>query len=349
MKKIIFIIFIILLSTSAFSLGNHKIMVYQSGNVTINTSLITGTKLSCNDVVDASYNVCTGGGAGSNYTNSSPISLIGSTFGLSECPTGEIYKFNTTGTSEWECSEDQSGVGVRWDLNTTTIVNQTNKITINRTTEDSFYYRKTEVSNLFVNRTDWTTHDNYPAACTAGEYVTQIGDTLTCSIPPGTMDKWDINTTSIVNQTGQLTINRTTEDSFYYRKSEVSNLFVNRTDWTTHDNYPAACTGIQLVQGLGDTLTCVNPVGNSTETIQDVTGGMVSGNSEVNIDVTYDDTNGKLDFKVDQLWVNSTGGTFTGEIQVKNITFEEDTTNHKIWDNTTCVIIRGDTSQLEIC
>ena len=33
-----------------------------------------------------------------------------------------------------------------------------------------------------------------------------------------------------------------------------------------------------------------------TEAIQDVVGGMVSSNTETNIDVTYDDTNGKLDF-----------------------------------------------------
>lgn len=34
------------------------------------------------------------------------------------------------------------------------------------------------------------------------------------------------------------------------------------------------------------------------EMIQDIVGGMVSGNTETNITVTYDDTNGKLDFNV---------------------------------------------------
>jgi hypothetical protein len=31
----------------------------------------------------------------------------------------------------------------------------------------------------------WTQHNSYPAACSAGEYVTAIGDTLTCSTPAG--------------------------------------------------------------------------------------------------------------------------------------------------------------------
>lgn len=36
----------------------------------------------------------------------------------------------------------------------------------------------------------------------------------------------------------------------------------------------------------------------TTEDVQDIVGGMVSGNSETGISVTYDDTNGKLDFAV---------------------------------------------------
>jgi hypothetical protein len=31
----------------------------------------------------------------------------------------------------------------------------------------------------------WTVHDSYPAACAAGEYVSAIGDTNTCSVPAG--------------------------------------------------------------------------------------------------------------------------------------------------------------------
>ena len=39
-------------------------------------------------------------------------------------------------------------------------------------------------------------------------------------------------------------------------------------------------------------------VGNSTEAIQDIVGAMVAGNTETNITVTYDDSDGTLDFVV---------------------------------------------------
>jgi len=40
-------------------------------------------------------------------------------------------------------------------------------------------------TSTFVARADWTTIDSYPAACGAGDYVTAIGDTLTCGTPAG--------------------------------------------------------------------------------------------------------------------------------------------------------------------
>ena len=39
-------------------------------------------------------------------------------------------------------------------------------------------------------------------------------------------------------------------------------------------------------------------VGNTTEQIQDIIGAMVSGNTETNVAVTYDDSDGTLDFVV---------------------------------------------------
>ena len=39
----------------------------------------------------------------------------------------------------------------------------------------------------------------------------------------------------------------------------------------------------------------------------------------------------------------------TGNVTVEGIFLEQDTTNHRIYDNSTCVIIKGDTSELRIC
>ena len=40
------------------------------------------------------------------------------------------------------------------------------------------------------------------------------------------------------------------------------------------------------------------PVGNSTEAIQDIVGDMLTGNTETNIEVTYQDADGTIDFVV---------------------------------------------------
>lgn len=39
----------------------------------------------------------------------------------------------------------------------------------------------------------------------------------------------------------------------------------------------------------------------------------------------------------------------TGKVTTEKVVFEVDTTNHYINDNSTCVIIHGDTSELTIC
>ena len=53
----------------------------------------------------------------------------------------------------------------------------------------------------------------------------------------------------------------------------------------------------------GDTIT--------DEQLQDVVGGMISSNTESGITVTYDDTNGKLDFTVGTLNQDTTGNADT--------------------------------------
>lgn len=62
----------------------------------------------------------------------------------------------------------------------------------------------------------------------------------------------------------------------------------------------------------------------STEAIQDVVGGMVSGNTETNITVTYDDASGKLNFAVAAggaaITVQDEGTPLTGSAETLNFT-----------------------------
>ena len=69
------------------------------------------------------------------------------------------------------------GIDLETPSTTTTVVNVNGSINL------TDYYTKTQTANLFVSRTDWTTIDNYPANCGAGQYVYGIGDTLSCSTP----------------------------------------------------------------------------------------------------------------------------------------------------------------------
>jgi len=62
-KKTIFTMLLLMLP-GIVALGNHLNIEFDSGVVTINTSIITGTNISCNNVIGASYDVCLGDGDG---------------------------------------------------------------------------------------------------------------------------------------------------------------------------------------------------------------------------------------------------------------------------------------------
>ena len=52
------------------------------------------------------------------------------------------------------------------------------------------------------------------------------------------------------------------------------------------------------------------------ENVQDIVGAMVSGNTESNITVTYQDSDGTLDFSVDDVYMKNTGDTSSGTMRV---------------------------------
>jgi len=85
-------------------------------------------------------------------------------------------------------------------------------------------------------------------------------------------------------------------------KTVVTNLYIGDAS-TSLQEYIYDQVGGTITSGNGVDVT-FSDVGNTTtlaintEYAQDLIGAMVSGNSESNVSVTYDDTNGKLDFSV---------------------------------------------------
>ena len=88
-----------------------------------------------------------------------------------------------------------------------------------------------------------------------------------------------------------------------------------------------------LTASVSSGIATVNLGGKTDEEIQDIIGAMVSGNTETNISLTYDDGNGKLNFVSDQLTTEEVqdiiGGMVSGNTET-NITVTYDDTAGKL-------------------
>ena len=86
-------------------------------------------------------------------------------------------------------------------------------------------------------------------------------------------------------------------------------------------------TGLTATASSGvATVTIADSV--STEEVQDIVGAMVSGNTETNISVTYDDAGGKLNFVSDQLTTEEVqdivGGMVSGNTETNiDVTYDD--------------------------
>ena len=88
-----------------------------------------------------------------------------------------------------------------------------------------------------------------------------------------------------------------------------------------------------LTASVSSGIATVNLGGKTNEEIQDIIGAMVSGNTETNISVTYDDAAGKLNFVSDQLTTEEVqdvvGDMVSGKTET-NITVTYDDTSGKL-------------------
>ena len=124
-----------------------------------------------------------------------------------------------------------------------------------------------------------------------------------------------VNTSGDFRVEGDLRVDGAIKDSLNSTGSSGQILVstLTGTDWqNVSDNAVSSViggTGIDVDAAQGDVTISVN-----SEDLQDIIGAMVSGNTETNVTVTYDDVNGKLNFEVSSL-----GDTYTADELTLNL------------------------------
>lgn len=126
-------------------------------------------------------------------------------------------------------------------------------------------------------------------------------------------------TSSIQDQFDNLTDNNTTYtvSAADGDNADEEKIVLTGSDATTDAIVLEAGTGLSISR-TGDKITFTNTITDTdtvltTEQVEDIVGAMVSSNSETGITVSYDDTNGKIDFAVD----SQTDENFTSALKTK--------------------------------
>lgn len=136
-----------------------------------------------------------------------------------------------------------------------------------------------------------------------------------------------VNTDGDLRVEGDLRVDGAIKDSLNSpgTDGQVLKSTLTGTDWVDVSSIAVQSitggTGIDADASQGDVTISVN-----TEDLQDLIGEMVSGNTETNIQVTYDDTNGKLNFvstDFDTTYTAGTGLDLTGTVFSHDNTSDE--------------------------
>jgi hypothetical protein len=134
-----------------------------------------------------------------------------------------------------------------------------------------------------------------------------------------------VNTDGDLRVEGDLRVDGAIKDSLNSpgTSGQILKSTLTGTDWVDVSSVAVQSitggTGIDADASQGDVTLSVN-----TEDLQDLIGAMVSGNTETNIQVTYDDTNGKLNFVSTDFDTTYTAGS---GLDLTGTTFSHDNTS----------------------
>ncbi|MDD2680601.1 MAG: hypothetical protein PHE20_00685 [Patescibacteria group bacterium] len=116
------------------------------------------------------------------------------------------------------------------------------------------------VANAQITDVAWSKITGFPTACSAGQYVSAVGGTLTCSTPATGSDiYWNGSSTGLNATTGRSSLGLGALATI----NSVANAQITDVAWSKITGFPTACSAGQYVSAVGGTLTCSTPPSGS--------------------------------------------------------------------------------------
>ena len=200
--------------------------------------------------------------------------------------------------------------------------------------DDQYYDSEADLTGLlddnYVSRDAWTDIDNYPSACTAGSYVTGLGDTLTCTAADtSTGDDWKLSNFTVAYANEYATSG--------YKKGNLTTDYPNLDTDKTDDQIEAAAWKIANLTARIPTCTGTDKL-TSSDGIAFACAADDAGDSSdsddwklSNFTVAYANEYANSGFKIANGTALSVGGEASGT--VGNIVLAHDALDDQYYDS----------------